>query len=311
MFPNDYGILRRPPCLQSHARCWFQVDLFMARLTQISPKNHTPSPVETGETSQLWRDSSKANVSQRLWNLKAPAMSPITCPLLVSSGSLHGPTDSNLPKKSHTFSGLTGETSQLWRISRFFQGRNISPENRTSGDVGSLVKVPTGEVGPMVKDFYQKKTRKFWCVAFVFDSLFLLVTSFFLWATQKKTWQKLLKDSDTLQLKYPFHRRGLHSLHRWLPSCRFWFGGQINCDKLAIKSHFQLGMNGLGLQVFLQKKDDMHSVFWGELDAYVFVSARSPKSASSPMRCQDMLVVPAETTSSKFGSVHEGWQLKA
>ena len=53
MFPNDYGILRRPPCLRSHARCWFQVDLFMARLTQISQINHTPSPVETGETSQL------------------------------------------------------------------------------------------------------------------------------------------------------------------------------------------------------------------------------------------------------------------
>ena len=42
------------------------------------------------------------------------------------------------------------------------------------------------------------------------------------------------------------------------------------------------GMNGLGLQVFQQKKDDMHSVFSGEFDACDFVSARSPKSASSP-----------------------------
>ena len=123
---NRGNILRRPPCLQSHARCWFQVDLFMARLTQISPKNHTPSPVETGETSQLWR------------------------------------------------------------ISRFFQGRNISPENRTSGDVGSLVKVPKGEVGPMVKDFYHKKKVQVLMCRIFFDSPFLLVTSFFLWATQKK-----------------------------------------------------------------------------------------------------------------------------
>ena len=119
--------------------------------SNLPNKSHTFSGWNWGNIAALKRFFQGHNVSQRLWNLKAPAMSPITCPLLVSSRSLHGPTDSNLPNKSYTFSGWTGETSQLWRISRFFQGRNISLENRTSGDVGSLVKVPKA----MVKDFYQ------------------------------------------------------------------------------------------------------------------------------------------------------------
>ena len=71
--------------------------------------------------------------------------------------------------------------------------------NRTSGDVGSLVKVPKGEVGPMVKDFCHKKNVQVLMCRIFFDSPFLLVSSFFLSATQKKPCKKLLKDSDTLQ----------------------------------------------------------------------------------------------------------------
>ena len=61
-------------------------------------------------------------ISQRLWNLKKPAMSPITCQLLISSRSqtqpfsdvcFSWPVNSKLPK-NHTPSPVeTGETSQL------------------------------------------------------------------------------------------------------------------------------------------------------------------------------------------------------
>ena len=188
MFPNDYGILRRPPCLQSHARCWFQVDLFMARLTQISPKNHTPSPVETGETSQLWRDSSKATMFPNDYGiLRRP-------PCLQSHARCWFQVDlfmarlTQISPKNHTPSRVEPGKHRSFEESPDSSKAAIFPGfNRTSGDVvGSLVKVPKGEVGPMVKDFYHKKNVQVLMCRIFFDSPFLLVSSFFLWATQKK-----------------------------------------------------------------------------------------------------------------------------
>ena len=81
---------------------------FMARLTQSSQKITHLLRLKPGKHRSFEEILPRPQcfpTTQRLWNLKAPAMSPITCPLLVSSRSLHGPTDSNLPNKSHTFSG--------------------------------------------------------------------------------------------------------------------------------------------------------------------------------------------------------------
>ena len=174
---NDYGSLRRPPCLQSHARCWFQVDLFMARLTQISPKNHTPSPVETGETSQLWRISrffQGHNVSQRLNDygiLRRP-------PCLQSHARCWFQVDlfmarlTQISPKNHTPSPVeTGETSQLWRISRFFQGHNASPVSTGPPEMSD----PWWRSQRGKSDLWWKISTKKKCASFDVSHFFLIL----------------------------------------------------------------------------------------------------------------------------------------
>jgi len=140
-------------------------------------------------------------ISQRLWNLKA-----ITCQLLVSSRSLHGPTDSKLPKKSHTFSGwFPGKHRSFEESPDSSKAAMFPRKNRTSSRCRILGKGPKGGSRTYGERFLPKKTRKFWCLAFFVDSPFLLVTRFFLWATQKKTCKNYWKVRITLQLKYPFH----------------------------------------------------------------------------------------------------------